>query len=237
MGNALAEARRQSGMTITEVSHRTCIRETIIRGIERNDFSACGGDFYARGHIRSIAKAVGVDADPIIADYDRTQGTPRPITAAEVFSPATPIRMRERRRPNWTAALALALIVVGGLFAYNQYSARSAARPGAPSAIRPSTKPTVAAHPVAHHPRRLNIKLVASQTCWVQLTEAATGRLIFSGSVYAGSTMTWTERHAVSMIIGNPAGIRLLVNGRNPIPRGTVSSVTLSLRASVASRH
>ena len=59
IGDTLAEARRQSGLTVTQVSERTRIRETIIRGIEQNDFSACGGDFYARGHIRSIAAVVG----------------------------------------------------------------------------------------------------------------------------------------------------------------------------------
>ena len=35
------------------------IRKTIISGIEGDDYSACGGDFYTRGHIRAIARAVG----------------------------------------------------------------------------------------------------------------------------------------------------------------------------------
>ena len=54
IGDSLATARRQAGLTITQVSLQTRIRESIIRGIEQNDFSACGGDFYARGHIRNI---------------------------------------------------------------------------------------------------------------------------------------------------------------------------------------
>ncbi len=61
VGEALAEARGQAGLTVTEVSQRTRIRETIIRGIEGNDYSACGGDFSARADIRSIAEAVGAD--------------------------------------------------------------------------------------------------------------------------------------------------------------------------------
>ena len=67
IGDALAQARSQAGLTIAQVSQRTRIRETIIRGIEHDDFSACGGDFYARGHIRSIARVVGArprGADP-----------------------------------------------------------------------------------------------------------------------------------------------------------------------------
>ena len=70
IGEGLAHARRQAGLTVTEVSGRTCIRETIICSIEGDDYSACGGDFYARGHIRAIAKAIGTDPVPLIGEYD-----------------------------------------------------------------------------------------------------------------------------------------------------------------------
>ena len=48
IGAALAEARRQAGLTVAQVSQRTRIRQTIIRGIEGDDCSVYGGDFYAR---------------------------------------------------------------------------------------------------------------------------------------------------------------------------------------------
>jgi transcriptional regulator with XRE-family HTH domain len=70
IGGALAEARSEAGLSVTEVSERTRIRAAIIRDIERDDFAACGGDFYARGHIRAIAKVVGTDPVPLIAEYD-----------------------------------------------------------------------------------------------------------------------------------------------------------------------
>ena len=70
IGETLVQARHQAGMTLTQVSKQTRIRETIIRKIEADDFSECGGDFYARGHIRAIAKAVGTDPEPLIQDYD-----------------------------------------------------------------------------------------------------------------------------------------------------------------------
>ena len=40
IGGTLADARREAGLTVAEVSQRTCIRETIIRGIEEDDYSA-----------------------------------------------------------------------------------------------------------------------------------------------------------------------------------------------------
>ena len=119
IGDTLAEARRQSGLTVTQVSERTRIRETIIRGIEQNDFSACGGDFYARGHIRSIAAVVGADPDPLIRDYDAEHGALEAIRAADVFEPSRPLRIRERRSLNWSVAMIIALLVVIGYGAYH----------------------------------------------------------------------------------------------------------------------
>ena len=97
IGDTLAEARRQAGLTITQVSQRTMIRETIIRSIEQGDFSPCGGDFYARGHIRSIAEVVGIDPVPLVREYDEEHGPPGGMRAAQIFEPATPIKIREPR--------------------------------------------------------------------------------------------------------------------------------------------
>src|SRR5260370_3482400 len=72
VGENLTAARRQAGLTITQVSQQTRIRETIIRGIERDDFSACGGDFYARGHIPAIPPTAGPHPDPLVPEDDST---------------------------------------------------------------------------------------------------------------------------------------------------------------------
>ncbi len=238
IGDTLAEARRQSGLTTTQVSQRTCIRETIIRGIERGDYSACGGDFYARGHIRSIAGAVGTDPEPLIREYDATQGAPQAITAADVFEPSTPIKLRERRRPNWSLAMVVALVLIVGFAVYHAVSssktksdaARSAAaahnrsaghRQPKSTTTTPSPVSQAGAHQVVIH-------LTAVENCWVDLTTAS-GQTIFSGIVAAGTERRWTERQAVSMIIGNPGGISLTVNGKNAVPPGSANQVvTLS---------
>jgi cytoskeletal protein RodZ len=240
IGDTLAEARRQADLTVTQVSQRTCIRETIIRGIERGDFSACGGDFYARGHIRSIARAVGADPDALIREYDETRGTPRPISAADVFEPATPIKIRERRGPNWSVAMLLALAVLVGLVVYHLVSssphspsASSGSRHVGTTAHKPAAKPTARPTPTSTTapPALANqvvIRLTATQTCWVQLTTAS-GTQIYQGDINPGSSMNWTEKQPVSLVLGNPAGVSLTVNGRNPSQlTGQTNPITLS---------
>jgi cytoskeletal protein RodZ len=247
IGDTLAEARRQAGLTVTQVSQRTCIRETIIRGIERGDYSACGGDFYARGHIRSIARAVGADPEPLIREYDATQGAPQAITAADVFQPSTPIRLKERRRPNWSAAMVVVLAVIVGLVTYHLVSSSNVSnvasqktgttgqdKPGTKKpASTPAASPTTT--PVAHkNPKHEWVieltALTSGEGCWVDLTYASTGQQIFEGIVYPGTKEHWVVKHLVSMNLGNPGAITLTVNGKNDVPADATSSpITLSI--------
>jgi cytoskeletal protein RodZ len=238
IGDALVQARSQAGLTVTQVSQRTCIRETIIRGIERGDFSACGGDFYARGHIRSIARVVGIDPEPLIHEYDATHGAPQAIRAADVFEPATPIKIKDRRSPNWSVAMIIVLALVLGYGAYRVVRAVASPHPATPAAAAqgghrpaksttpspvPSPTPTHASHTVVIH-------LTAIEDCWVEFTRPD-GAFMSQAYVIAGGMRTWTFHHTVSMQIGNPGGILLNVNGknRNLGPQGAAGPVTLTL--------
>lgn len=248
IGDALAEARRQTGLTVMQVSQRTCIRETIIRGIERNDFSACGGDFYARGHIRSIARAVNVEPEPLIREYDATQGAPEAITAADVFEPSTPIKIKERRKPNWSLAMLVALAAIVGIATYHFLSAP----PSKPSAVGPAAashprdagsagqngqkKTASDSTPVKHHKPSLVIRVKAvSGDCWVQLT-SVTGQLIDQRTIVAGSAWTWTEHHSVKLLLANPGAVKLKVNGKYHQPGPAGLPITLGLHSGKASK-
>ena len=221
IGDALAQARSQAGLTVAQVSETTRIRETIIRGIERDDFSACGGDFYARGHIRSIARAVGTDPEELIQQYDATHGAPQAIRAADVFEPSTPIKLKERRRPNWSLAMIVVLVLLLGYGGYRVIAAATApSHPVAAGGHRPALHHHAAASvhsppPSAPaRPRTLVIKLTALQDCWVEFTRPS-GRYLSQAYIVGGSSKTWTFRHAVVMQIGNPGGILLTVDGKN----------------------
>ena len=221
IGDALAQARSQAGLTVAQVSQRTRIRETIIRGIERDDFSACGGDFYARGHIRSIARAVGTDPEELIQQYDATHGAPQAIRAADVFEPSTPIKLKERRRPNWSLAMIVVLVLVLGYGGYRVFTAATApSHPAAAGGHQPAGHhhAAAAAHspspsPAPAHHRTVVIKLTALQDCWVEFTRPD-GAYLSQAYIVGGSSKTWTFRHTVVMQIGNPGGILLTVDGK-----------------------
>jgi cytoskeletal protein RodZ len=135
IGQALAEARRQAGLTVTQVSDQTRIREMVITGIEGDDYSACGGDLYVRGYIRIIARAIGADPEPLIQEYNAAQPGPLAITedqpgpqaiTEDAAEPGTPIGMRKWLRLNWWI-LVLVLVWLG-LAAYAILTALSLSR-------------------------------------------------------------------------------------------------------------
>jgi transcriptional regulator with XRE-family HTH domain len=91
IGEGLARARHEAGLSLAQISQRTRIREKIIADIENDDYSACGGDFYARGHIRSIARAIGTDPGPFIREYDAAQQEPDEFAETEITQPGIAI--------------------------------------------------------------------------------------------------------------------------------------------------
>lgn len=98
IGETLARARRDAGLSVADVSSQTRIRPDIVDGIEHNDFSLCDGDFYARGQIRAIARAVGIHAGPLIDAYDAgTWAAAQPSGAAR---PADPVLAAEAADPS-----------------------------------------------------------------------------------------------------------------------------------------
>jgi len=71
VGQTVTRARNAAGMTVAQVAEQTRIRGTLISAIEADDFRLCGGDVYARGHLKSIATAVGIDPVAVAALVDR----------------------------------------------------------------------------------------------------------------------------------------------------------------------
>ena len=116
VGPELAAARTRLGLTVDQLAERTRIRPHVIESIEVDDFVPCGGDFYARGHLRTLARVLGVDAAPLLASYDERYAD-APIDARRVFEAelATgadgPIRSM-RGGPNWSVLIAAVMALV-----------------------------------------------------------------------------------------------------------------------------
>lgn len=240
IGRVLSDARIGAGLTVDQVSASTRVRVPIVHAIEEDDFTRCGGDFYARGHIRSIAKAVGIDGDPLVASYDAAHGGAPALQRPVHLLETGPIKVSERRRPNWTAAMVAAIVAVVALIGFNLVNgttggstvgSASAPLPSgsgtgslapAPSAsVQPPAPaaPSVAA--IAAAPAdKVTVKLVAEKdTSWVSALDGA-GKSLYQNNIEEGQDQTFTDPKQIKLVIGNAGAVHVYVNGKDLGPAG-----------------
>ncbi|WP_330337450.1 helix-turn-helix domain-containing protein [Streptomyces sp. NBC_00557] len=233
VGRALQQARIAAGLTVDDVSSATRVRIAVIHAIEADDFAPCGGDVYARGHIRTLAKAVHLDPAPLIAQYDAEHGgRPAPTPAAPLFE-AERIRP-ERRGPNWTAAMVAAIVVVIGFVGFTAVKgggsgsdAKSQVAQGGTSAASKSPSPRPRkSKPATPSPAPSDSAIAAAPQDKVTVQVSApngrswisakdhNGRMLFDGLLNKGDSKTFQDSSKINLILGDAGAIELYVNGK-----------------------
>jgi eukaryotic-like serine/threonine-protein kinase len=118
-------------------------------------------------------------------------------------------RRRWRRRPARLLAGLLAVALVAGLAAW-ALAGRSARLP---ARAVPATTLPAAAPPRAS---AVTVTVRYTQRVWTQAT--VDGRVAWTGTAAPGERRSWTGRRSVDLVLGNPAGAELALDGR---PLGT----------------
>ncbi|MFG3282346.1 helix-turn-helix domain-containing protein [Streptomyces sp. NPDC048111] len=234
IGRVLQQARIAAGLTVDEVSSATRVRIPIVHAIEQDDFSRCGGDVYARGHIRTFAQAVGLDPNPLVDQYDADHGgRPAPTPAAPLFE-AERIRP-EARRPNWTAAMVAAIVVVVGFVGFTMFSGgndkkshtsvaegpaqqKPPSRSASPSPAKPAQPqptPTPSDSAIAAVPAdKVTVKVTATNDkSWISAKDHS-GKMLFDGLLQKGEAQTFQDGQQVDLVLGNAGAVELYVNGK-----------------------
>ena len=232
IGHALRQARIAAGLTVDDVSTATRVRNVIVHAIEADDFAPCGGDVYARGHIRTLAKAVHIDPAPLLARYDADHGgRPAPTPAAPMFE-AERIRP-ERRGPNWTAAMVAAIVAVVGFVGFTAFRggdsggvknqaaegstpSTSASASPSPTDTKPADqKPEPSDSAIAAAPQdKVTVQVSAADgRSWISAKDH-NGRMLFDGLLKKGDSKTFQDSSKINLILGDAGAIQLYVNGK-----------------------
>lgn len=114
IGDTLRDARQRRGISLEDAAAETRIRATHLVALEQEEFDRLGGDVYVRGFLRSYAKVLDVDPEPLLASYGedadrRAAREPPPLPVS-----AEPLERRPRRGVG-VAVAAVALIAIIGL--------------------------------------------------------------------------------------------------------------------------
>jgi cytoskeleton protein RodZ len=129
IGDTLFEARTRRAVDLEEVHAATGIRARYLRAIEEEDWDALPEEFYARSFIRKYAQFLGVEPEPLVAEYRRQRGTagrgdaPTSPFARTGSRKADALRRRRQRQAAYVwlggavlvvAAIAVVVLVVSG---------------------------------------------------------------------------------------------------------------------------
>ena len=158
IGPRIEQARTRLGFGIDTLSTRTRIRPHVLEAIEVDDFEPCGGDFYARGHLRTLSTVLGLPGEELLADFDERYAS-APINARRVFEAELATGMPGGVKtslggPRWglVMGVVLALVLAWGLarLLTDTPEQVTTAEPGAQRVGRPGPRPG-ADHVVAGH--------------------------------------------------------------------------------------
>jgi cytoskeleton protein RodZ len=192
IGPELAAARTRIGLSVDQLAERTRIRPHVIEAIEVDDFGPCGGDFYARGHLRTLARVLGIDAAPLLQHYDSTYADapidPRRVFESELATGAGgPIR-RMKGGPNWSVLVAAVMaIVLAWSIARLVLDHSSTTPPPAPSLGSGSAGTT---NPYGKLAAAVPVTISAAGGGAEVVVRDGSGDVVFSGSLAFGESKT-----------------------------------------------
>ena len=227
LGEFMQGARESAGLSIDELAERTSIRAGLIREIENNNFVHCGGDTYARGHLRNIAAIISVDAQTLVDLYNNEHSSEvRKIHDMLVENNVTKIPT-ERKTVSWKS-LAIASVVLLASVAGGQIIISNSRTTVTPTV---STSPTATASAEPSPTQTQNTEVVPSASGELSLTISAArgnsnidvvigGASLYKGPLFQGETKSFSAPNSISIYLSNAGDLDLTLNGEKIAPLG-----------------
>ena len=226
LGKALVDARKSAGITIDQLSSKTNIRASLLSEFENNNFQNAGGDTYARGHLRSIARILGANSEELLVQFDSEHAQEaRPIHDQLVENNATfalPEKSKITNKQLITfSVVGIIAIFVISLTVSNLKQTASSPKPKATATVTSSPTPTVSASstevakPNSYSSGTgVSVKLEAvNGSSWLFVSDK-NGVTLYSGRASQGQVFDFSSTEEVKLRIGNAGAVKLTVNGK-----------------------
>ncbi len=227
IGILLRQARESAGLSIDDVAKRTKIRGRVLQDLEAENFISSGGNAYARGHIRSIARVIKANPDILVEEFNQTVGEEdRPLIDLLQENNIAQVK-REKNNISYkalaySAAAIIALVVLvptGMSFMHTSNSVKKSA--GAASQA-PVVTPNTA---VATKTSATSVVVTAvNGKTWVGVTDS-NGNQVFSGQLTQGQTQSFNDSQQLNVVVGNAGAVNLNVNGKDAGSPGALGEV------------
>lgn len=236
IGDTLRAARRQQRGSLSDAAAETRVRESYLAALEEEQWGALGGDVYVKGFLRSYAKYLGLDADPLVDEYRRE--FERPEDPAPLSPASQPALAGPRGTPPqglvWAGGVALLLvvfIVIGSLGGDDADRTELSDEAGpSPAAVTPSSsadtgagagvdpdEPAVESSDVAGPDdatesfEELDVAVIIDGESWLQVT--VDGEVEDEG--LQNDDLSYVADEQIELLVGDAGVVRVEVNGED----------------------
>lgn len=182
---------------------------------------------YVRSFLKTYARFLQIDPTPLVEEFDRLHGTQKfemgQIAALERRSKQAP---KERKFNSWATAAGLATVVLVALSAIGlatgpqeeddpRRTTAAAEESTAPAEASEAASPTPEPEEsVVAFTDGIELEVIAAKApSWLEVY--ADGEQLFYKVLEEGDNMTFTAEEKMYIRLGYPAGVELIVNGKN----------------------
>jgi cytoskeleton protein RodZ len=228
IGNSLREARLRQGLDFPEIEQATKIRGKYLRALEDEQFEVLPAQTYVKGFLRSYAEYLGLDGQLYVDEYNSR------FVVGEEESPARPrrsappsrgVQVQSRVVMLTLLGIAAATAIVIVAWTWGEPAKKEPVGLGSTPAARPVVSPKPVAAPV-----RLIVKAKRG-SCWLEVhSGAATGRILFQGTLELGQRKLFTGRK-LWITLDRPENLSTILNGHTRLlPGGGVKTLIVTFR-------
>jgi cytoskeleton protein RodZ len=230
LGEVLSSARRSARISLDDLAAATSIRAGLLTEMERNEFSHCGGDIYARGHLRNLAPKLGLDGNDLVALYN-SEHSAESRSINEMLAENSVTRVpHEKKNISWKvpAAFSLAVVLLLGIgqIIITNVNSESPIKGETTASATASPVPTATAtdqptSSASTTPTGTGVTLSVSAARGNSLIDIVIdGQHVAKGSLFQGEKKSFEATTSISVYFSNPGDLDVTVNGELLAPLG-----------------
>lgn len=227
VGEALRSARMAKQIPLQRVERDTKIRLAHLEALEAGEYRKLPAPVYARAYLRTYATYLGLDPAPLVAAFNEEcdVADPKGVQSEARVRGGGPVISAGPIIALSVVVLALAL----GYYFYQQYGqfvgslpfgqgltfnpvATATPQPTQVVVSRPTSTPKPSPTATATPIPSVTVAVKIMERCWFQV--AVDGTPVYTGTLEAGETRSWTGKSKVAMRAGNPNGVEVSVDGK-----------------------
>ena len=233
LGEFLRKAREDAGFSVDELAHLVNLRPGLIKAMESDDFLPCGGDTYARGHLRNIAQIIRCNPQELLTMYDVEHAIDsRSIHSQLVDNNAAAIRS-ENRKLSWKvlvgASLSIVLLIGVAQFVLGKINSEPGttsmvveeSEPSPSPTAQASVTPSTSASAATSEPMNQQLTLSIAATRGNSNIDVVIGGVhVYKGPLFQGESKSFAGETSISVFLGNAGDLDLTLNGEKLAPLG-----------------